>query len=80
MGEGVVPRMTKPLVPNVSGYRGESMVLGGLGHGVELVAGVVTSEDHPPRPSILDRTTKIIKLDVNRVFTSKFLNRDEVFD
>ena len=80
MGEGVVPRMTKPLVPYVSGDRGERLVLGGLGHGVELVARVVTAEDHLPRPSILDRTTKIVKLDVNRIFMGKYLDRDKVFD
>lgn len=53
-------------------------MLGWLGYGVELVAGVVTSEDHLARPSILDRTTKVF--DINGVFTSKFLNRDKIFD
>lgn len=69
-------RMSKPLVPNVGGDCGERVVLGRLGHGIEFITGVLTSEDHPPRPSTLNRETKIIKLDVNRIFTGKFLDRD----
>ena len=80
VGEGVMPWMTEPLMPDVRGDCGERMVLGGLGYGVELVSRVVTSEDHLARPSILDRTTKVIKFDVNGVFTSMLLNKDNIFD
>ena len=44
------------------------------------VAGGVTSEDHPPGSSVLDRKTEIIKLDINRIITTESFNRYEVFD
>ena len=72
--------MTKPLMPYIGSDGDERVVLGWLGYGVELIAGAVASEDHLARPSILDITTKIVKFDVNGIFTSKFLNRDKVFD
>ena len=49
-------------------------------HGVVLVAGIITAEDHLPRSSILEREAKIIKLHINWVIASKSFNREEVFD
>lgn len=62
-------RVTKAIVPEVGGDGGKGVVRRGCGDGVEIAI-VITSEDHPPRSSILDREANIVKLNVNRVVTS----------
>lgn len=60
--------VTEPLVPSVGGDSGKGVVRG-RGHWVE-VAIIITSQNHPLRPSFLDRKTAIVKFDINRVITS----------
>ena len=40
------------------------------------IAGAVTAEDHCLRVSILDRETKIIKFNVDRIITSEGMDRN----
>lgn len=67
--EGVVAGVTEPLMPNVGGDGGEGVVRFGRGHGVEIAV-IITSENHPLRPSFLNRKTVIVKFDVNRIIFS----------
>ena len=77
--EGVDSGVTEALVPQVTRDHGESVVSVGrwrVRHGVELVAGIITAEDHLPRSSILEREAKIIKLHINWVITGESFNRE----
>ena len=44
------------------------------------VASGVTSEDHLPGEPILDRKTKVVKLNINRIIATESFNRNEIFD
>ena len=79
----VVPGVTEALVPEVTRDRSESVVRAGqwrVRHGVELVAGIITAEDHLPRSPILGRDSNIIKININMVIFGKFIHGDNIFD
>ena len=71
-------------MPQVArGRSGEGMMSAGGGRRrqrEELGVAGVTSEDHPPRSSILDRKARVIKLHIYRVITCKLFDGNEVFD
>ena len=60
-------RVAKALVPKVGGAGKESLRSGDMR--IEVVV-AITSENHRAGTMILDRKTKIIKVNVNRIVTS----------
>ena len=82
--QSFVAEVTKALMPQIArGRGGEGMMSacgGRRGQREELVVLGVTSEDHPPRSSILDGKAKVIKLHIYRVITCKLFDGNEVFD
>ena len=44
------------------------------------IAGGITAQDHRPSPEILDRETKEVKFNRNRVVSTDLSNRKKVFD
>jgi len=64
-------------MPKICRDDGEA-VCGGAGRRLERIeiAGAVTAEDHRLRVSILDRETKIIKFNVDRIITSEGTNKN----
>ena len=48
-------------------------------HRIELV-GAVTSVEHHPRASVLNRKTTFVKFNGNRIFTSETTNRNEILN
>src|SRR4051812_19350193 len=79
-GDGV--GMTQESMPEID-TNGEGDRCNGDGgrlmHQIELVR-AVTSVEHHPGPGVLDTKTKTIKLNSNRIFTSKRFNRNKVFN
>ena len=76
-------RMTQASVPEIHSG-GESDRSGGSGGGggvnrVELV-GAVTSVEHHPRASVLNRKTTFVKFNGHRIFTCKRTNRNKIFN
>ena len=76
-------RMTQASVPKIHSG-GESDRGGGSGGGggvnrVELV-GAVTSVEHHPRASVLNRKTTFVKFNDNWIFTCKRTNRNKIFN
>ena len=75
--------MTQASMPKIHSC-GESDRGGGSGGGdgvnrVELV-GAVTSVEHHPRASVLNRKTTCVKFNGNRIFTCKRTNRNKIFN
>ena len=75
--------MTQASMPKIHSG-GESDRGGGSGGGggvnqVELV-GAVTSVEHHPRASVLNRKTTFVKLNGDRIFTCKRTNRNKIFN
>ena len=76
-------RMTQASVPEIHSG-GESDRGGGSGGGggvnrVELV-GAVTSVEHHPRASVLNRKTTFVKFNSDRIFTCKRTNGNKIFN
>ena len=76
-------RMTQASMPKIHSG-GESDRGGGSGGGgrvnrVELV-GAVTSVEHHPRASVLNRKTIFVKFNGNRIFTCKTMNGNKIFN
>ena len=76
-------RMTQASMPKIHSG-GESDRGGGSGGGggvnrVELV-GAVTSVEHHPRASVLNRKTTFVKFNGNRIFTCKRTNGNKIFN
>ena len=65
-----------------TGGEGDESDGGGGGGGVDRVelARAVTAVEHHPGTSVLDRETKLVKLNGNRIFTCKITNRNKVFN
>ena len=83
VAKGGMIRMTEASMPKIHSG-GESDRGGGSGGGdgvnwVELV-GAVTSVEHHPRASILNRKTTVVKFNGHRIFTCKRTNGNEIFD
>ena len=74
--------MTQTSVPEIDAS-GESNRCGGGGgrrmHRIELV-GAVTSGEHHPRASVLNRKTTFVKFNGNRIFTCKRTNGNKIFN
>ena len=77
--QGIAPRVTETLVPEIHGGGDKAVVHGSCGDGVELAV-VITSEDHLLCAPFLDRKTEVIKLNINGIIVSEGFNRDEIFD
>jgi hypothetical protein len=77
VGEGIMSGVPKALVPHLGrdDGGGECSVARRLRDWIQILVGV-TPEDHPLRPSILDRKTEIVKLDVKRIITCKLFDRN----
>ena len=76
-------RMTQASMPKIHSG-GESDRGGGSGGGggvnrVELV-GAVTSVEHHPRASVLNRKTTCVKFNSDRIFTCKRTNGNKIFN
>ena len=74
--------MTETSVPKVhSGGKRHGCSDGG-GRGVDRVelVGAVTSVEHHPRASVLNRKTTFVKFNGNRIFTRKRTNRNKIFN
>ena len=74
--------MTQACMPEIDA-NGESDRCGGGGrrrmHRIKLV-GAVTSVEHHPGSSVLDRKTNAVKFNSNRIFTSETFNRNKVLN
>ena len=70
-------RMTQASVPEI--HSGGESDRGGGVNWVELV-GAVTSVEHHPRASVLNRKTTFVKFNGNRIFTCKRTNRNKIFN
>ena len=74
--------MTQTSVSEINTGRESNRCSGGAGrqmHRIELV-GAVTSVEHHPRASVLNRKTTFIKFNSNRIFTCKRTNRNKIFN
>src|SRR4051812_1871516 len=74
--------MTQAIMPKIDTNGEDDRCSGGGGrlmHPIELVE-AVTSVEHHPGPGVLDTKTKTIKLNSNKIFTSKRFNRNKVLN
>ena len=75
--------MIQASVPKIhTGGEGDRSGGGGGGAGVDCVefVGAITLVEHHPGTSVLDRETKLVKLNGNRIFTSKRTNGNKIFN